>query len=170
MHRSPLPSDSLLAPLFAGADLADAYGTALPARTAGLPIEDLARRFFAKPAWWFLALLNLRDAVMVRFGIKTTRQMRAALIGGGRPRVDFFPILTTSPDEVILGEDDRHLNFRASILRRRRPGGQGMELIVTSVVHCHNDFGRTYLAVIRPFHHVVIRSNLRRAERRAWDA
>ena len=36
-------------------------------------------------------------------------------------------------------------------------------LVATTVVHCHNRLGHAYLTAIRPFHRLVVRSNLRRA-------
>lgn len=166
MRRCDLPRESRLAPLYAGADLADAYVAALPEEVARLPIEEIARRALAHPPWWFHGLLSLRDAVMARFGVKTTGQIGAA----APERVAFFPILTRSVDELILGEDDRHLDFRASILRRELRPGATAEVVMTTVVHCHNPLGRAYLATIRPFHHAVVRAHLRRAGRAGWRA
>jgi len=165
MRRSPLPPESSLAPLFATADLADAYAVTLPDSVVALPMEDLAARLLGNPSWWFRAMLGVRDSVMTRFGVKTTAEMRRA---DGRARVEFFPILDRRADELILGEDDRHLDFRASLLRRRDAGGQGRELVMTTVVHCHNGLGRAYIAAIRPFHHAVVRSSIKRAERTGW--
>ena len=65
--------------------------------------------------------------------------------------------------EIVLGEDDRHLDFRLSLLRRTSPAGT--QLIATTVVRSHNALGRTYLTVIRPFHHLVIRASLARFAR-----
>ena len=72
--------------------------------------------------------------------------------------MDFFPVQWESNDEIVLGADDRHLDFRLSLLRRNSP--TGTQLIATTVVHSHNAFGFTYLNAIRPFHHLVIRANL----------
>jgi hypothetical protein len=41
-------------------------------------------------------------------------------------------------------------------------------VVLTTVVHCHNLFGRIYLRVISPFHRLVVRSNLARAARKGW--
>ena len=41
----------------------------------------------------------------------------------------------------------------------------GRELVVVTVVHCHNRLGRMYLAVIAPFHRTILRANLERAVR-----
>lgn len=165
MYPTSLPAESTIAGLFSGADLADAYAAPLPDCVAGLPMADLAARLLGHPSWWFRGLLGVRDGVMARFGVKTTAEMRRA---DGRPRVAFFPILASRTDELILGDDDRHFDFRAPLLRRRHATGQGEELVMTTVVHCHNRLGRAYIAAIRPFHHRVIISSLRRAERAGW--
>jgi hypothetical protein len=39
-----------------------------------------------------------------------------------------------------------------------------------TVVHCHNWLGRTYLAVISPFHRAIVRATLRRTARRLAGA
>ena len=41
----------------------------------------------------------------------------------------------------------------------------GRELVVVTVVHCHNWLGRTYLAAITPFHRVIARASLEQAAR-----
>jgi hypothetical protein len=71
-----------------------------------------------------------------------------------------FPVLPEGRDEIVLGADDRHLNFRLSLLRRLSP--TGALLIATTVVHTHNALGFTYLNAIRPLHHLVVRANLAR--------
>ena len=94
-------------------------------------------------------------------GVKSSGEVRR--LRGGRDRIDFFPVLACSANEIILGADDRHLDFRLSLLRR--PAAQGMPvLIATTVVHCHNRLGRWYLAAIMPFHRLIVRSSLRRIE------
>jgi hypothetical protein len=162
------PAESDIAHLFGGAHLADAFAIALP---AGAPqdTELLARAVFGNPAPWFRALLACRDAIVAPFGVKTSAQVRRQL-GGDAPatHIDFFPIMARHPNELIVGEDDRHLDFRASVLQRATAGGTGRELVATTAVHCHNLFGRIYLFVITPFHRLVVRSFLARAAARGW--
>jgi hypothetical protein len=74
--------------------------------------------------------------------------------------VGFFPVHWEGKDEIVLGANDRHLDFRLSLLRRHSP--TGTLLIATTVVHTHNALGLTYLNAIRPFHHLVVRANLAR--------
>ncbi len=69
---------------------------------------------------------------------------------------------------MIVGQDDRHLDFRASILLRASDDRILDEIVCTTVVHFHNMLGRTYLTAIALFHRLVVRSNLWRAAYRGW--
>ena len=162
VRRVAPPSDSMIASLFAGADLLDAYAIAL-SEACSHDVGQLARAVLGQPAPWFRVLIRLRDAAVAGFGIKTSRQLRADAAASGGEHIDFFPVRARSTRELVVGEDDRHLDFRASVLLRPCPAGPGMELVATTVVHCHNSLGRAYLAGIRPVHHLVVRSNLRQA-------
>jgi len=159
--------DSLIAGLFETADLLDAYAISLPANTSR-DVGLLAHTVLGQPAPWFRGLIRLRDVAVAGFGVKTSRQLRAEAQATGAERIDFFPVRARSERELVVGEDDRHLDFRASVLLRVGSAGQPLELIATTAVHCHNNLGRAYLTVIRPFHHLVVRSNLQRAERKGW--
>jgi hypothetical protein len=106
-------------------------------------------------------LVAVRDAMVTPFGVKTSGEVRASR--ANNERVDFFPVQWESNDEIVLGADDRHLDFRVSLLRRNSP--TGTQLIATTVVRSHNAFGLIYLNVIRPFHHLVIRTSLARFAR-----
>jgi len=161
-HAVPAPSDSALAPLYAGADLLDAYAIRLPAR-ANDDLEALARAGFERQAWWIRALTGLRDAIMAPVGVKSSRAVGAAAAARG-PVIGFFPLLSQSARELVVGEDDRHLDFRVAILLRQA-AADSRELVVVTVVHCHNRLGRTYLAAIAPFHSVIARASLEQAAR-----
>ena len=166
-RQVPLPAESRIAVLFPGAQLADAYAVALPP-SATRDITALARAVLGSPAPWARSLMCVRDAVMTSFGVKTSAQIAAEAQADGTERISFFPLQSRSERELVVGEDDRHLNFRASVLLRPRGDGSGDELVATTVVHCHNALGRIYLLVISPFHRLIVRSNLRRAARKGW--
>ena len=168
--REPIPvalptSASRVSRQYATTDLADAYEIRLPAGAITDP-EALARFVFLHQAPWVGALMRMRDAVMARFGVKTARQLKT----NGDRRISIFRIYERSAQEIILGEDDRHLDFRVSVLRTERGDRDERHAVLTlsTVVHCHNRLGRVYLLAIGPFHRGVVKSGLRRAARRGW--
>lgn len=156
----PMPSNSVLAPLYEGADLLDAYAIRLP-QGASDDLEVLARAAFERQAWWIRALTRIRDAVMTTVAVKSSRAVGLAAAAGG-PVIGFFPVLSKSATELVLGADDRHLDFRVTI-QLRADALHGRELIAATVVHCHNRLGRTYLAAIAPFHRLIVPASLEQA-------
>src|SRR4051812_18379064 len=61
-HAVPVPSESVLAPLYVGADLLDAFAIHLQVGASD-DLEVLARAAFERPAGWIRALTRLRDAM-----------------------------------------------------------------------------------------------------------
>ncbi|WP_244258120.1 DUF2867 domain-containing protein [Streptomyces sp. Tu 2975] len=71
-----------------------------------------------------------------------------------------FPVRATAPNEILLGEDAGHLDFRASLLI------EGDTATLTTVVRFHNLRGRLYWALMRRFHLLAARLMLARTRRR----
>ncbi len=159
------PAGSRLAPSYAGADLADAFAITL-SDDAPDDAMALARAALSHPPRWFRVLLAIRDAAVKPLGLKTSAAMRQHLDEIGVEHVDIFRVLEASPHEAIFGEQDRHLDFKLSILIRRVEGSTRREAVATTIVHCHNRLGRFYLALILPGHVLVVRSHLAAAARR----
>ena len=67
-YAVPIPSDSVLAPLYVGTDLLDAFAIHLPAGASDDP-EVLARAAFERQATWIRALTWVRDTVMATAGV-----------------------------------------------------------------------------------------------------
>jgi hypothetical protein len=140
-------------PLLAGAQFVDAYrlaveGHALDARTA-------AEKMFARSPRWIEALLRLRNLVVAPFGLKRTGQGEPA--SGGM--IGIFPVVCETPERLVAGFNDHHLDFRVVVDVAAVADGQ--EVTMTTLVKTHNWLGRTYLTVIMPFHRLVSRTMLR---------
>ncbi|MGB3815644.1 MAG: DUF2867 domain-containing protein [Shinella sp.] len=144
---------SLPHPLLPAADWADRF-------TLGLPVNNLTAREAARlaleyPPGWVRRLMVLRNALVAPFGLKSAAEKVATSdteIGG-------FPVVSVSDDRVVLGFDDRHLDFRIVIdVRQDRPSGQ--TLSVMTLVHRNNLIGRLYLAAVMPFHKLIVRTML----------
>lgn len=160
----PLPPASRATRFYRAPNLADAYAVQLPAGASHDP-EELARFMFSNQAPWVARLLWLRDRIMAPFGVKTTDQLQGSNAGQVR-RVAFFRIYEQDATEILLGEDDSHLDFRVSV--RCEPVDGAHRVVATTVVQCHNLLGRAYLLVIAPFHRRVVRSALQRAADTGW--
>ena len=140
-------------PLLAGAQFVDAYrvvveGHALDARTA-------AEKIFARSPRWIEALLRLRNLVVAPFGLKTTGRGEPA--SGGM--IGIFPVVSETPERLVAGFNDHHLDFRVVVDVAAVADGQ--EVIMTTLVKTHNWLGRIYLIVIMPFHRLIARTMLR---------
>ncbi|MGD9864254.1 MAG: DUF2867 domain-containing protein [Pseudodonghicola sp.] len=139
-QTTPLPGHARIWHRVQPGDFLDTYSVATPlsARQA----LDLALR---SPGW-ARALLQLRDRLVRPLGLKTA---------GGEGQTG-FPVEFESEQEVIVGMDDRHLDFRVTVLKT-----DGIVHIATWV-HRNNALGQAYLALIMPFHRLILRSAIRR--------
>jgi len=149
--------------------LADAYTIRLPDNATTDP-ELLARFMFSHQAAWVAKLLRVRDALVAGFGLKTAKRLAESARSEQDKHVSIFRIYERSVDEIILGEDDKHLDFRVSVFQeaRQEVAGGGRYLTVSTVVQCHNLLGRSYILLITPFHEMVVRSSMRRAALIGW--
>ncbi|MEP7298288.1 MAG: DUF2867 domain-containing protein [Burkholderiales bacterium] len=161
----PLPPGSRATTFYRAPNLADAYAVRLPEHATHDP-EALARFMFATQAPWVARLLRLRDLVVGVVGLKTTRQLQSEPAANTARRISFFRIYEQDAHEILLGEDDSHLDFRVSV--RCEPIAGAPHVVATTVVQCHNALGRLYILVIAPFHRLVVRSALQRAARAGW--
>ena len=159
-----IPSESSIASIYGKTHLADAFAIDLPEGTARDP-ELLARFVFSRRPRWVAVLMAARDALVSPLGLKTGRALGSERRGPAR--VGIFKLYEAGTLEAVVGEDDKHLDFRASVLYR--PGAAGpATLTLSTVVHCHNKLGRAYIAAIAPFHRLVVRSFLRQAAKAGW--
>jgi hypothetical protein len=136
----------------AGAQFSDAYrieieGTALDAGTAALLIMGRSPR-------WVRALLDLRNFLVTPFGLKTSGEPTTKGIIG------LFPVVSATPERLVAGFDDRHLDFRI-VVEVAPAGATRQQVTLTTLVRTHNRLGRAYLAIVMPFHRVIARAMLR---------
>lgn len=172
VHAVAVPAESVVAGIYASTQLADAFAVRLSPGATRDP-ETLARFILEQQPGWVEGLMQVRDTIVGGLGLKTAKQLKAEGAVPAVPRVGIFRIYQTLPHEIILGEDDSHLDFRVSVLVRPEPGATGDvasagQVVVSTAVHCHNLLGRSYLTVIAPFHRQVVQAGLRRAARAGW--
>ncbi len=123
-------------------------------------IEEIANQIFNTPPKWVVALLKFRNFLVKFIGLKTTKPEdynTEYRIGG---YVGFFKIYIIEKLEVILGANDSHLNFRVLIANTKEPT---YNIKVTTLVEYNNKMGKVYMAIVKPFHRVVIKSMIRKS-------
>lgn len=163
-----LPAESRITRAYESVNLADAFSIQLPAGTSANP-ELLARFIFSQQAPWVSGLMQVRDALVAGFGLKTAKHLTSLGAKATSSRVGLFKIYSSGASEIVMGEDDKHLDFRVSVLcADEAPSASERRLVVSTVVHCHNRLGRLYILLIAPFHRLVVQSSLRRAARLGW--
>lgn len=164
----PMPDEATVGCTYESVNLADSYSIQLPRGTSTDP-ELLARFLFSHQPAWIGGLLKMRDALVAGLGLKTSRHLESLGEHDQASRLGIFKIYDRSSREIVLGEDDKHLDFRLSLLCAKPVATlEERSLILTSVVHCHNRLGRAYIFLIAPFHRMVVQASLRRAARVGW--
>jgi hypothetical protein len=138
-----------------GAQFADAFS--LTVSDPALDARAAAQRLFGTSPRWVRTLLALRDAIVTPFGLTTSRAARKI----PSDRIGMFPVISETPQRLVAGLDDSHLDFRALVDVAPTPGGT--RITATTVVLTHNLVGRVYLTIIMPFHRLVVRAMLKQA-------
>ncbi|MBP2550303.1 hypothetical protein J2858_003239 [Neorhizobium galegae] len=153
--RPILSPPQLPHPALLRADWADCYRLRVPAR-ADLTAEDVARLALCWFPPWARLLLRLRDTLMKPFGLHSTRELAAS----HADRIGFFPMISRTDRQVVVGLDDRHLDFRLVIDVLDEGAGEVL-VSFTTLVYRKVLLGRIYIAAITPFHRLIVQASLR---------
>jgi hypothetical protein len=139
--------------VLAGAQFADAFRVTVADHE--LNARSAAERMFSRTPRWVEALIDLRNMIVTPFGLKGS--------GEGEPNaggmIGIFPVLNETPERLVAGFDDHHLDFR--VIVEIAPATRGRDVTATTLVLTHNRLGRVYLAAIMPFHRLIAKTLLR---------
>ncbi len=178
MNRTPavratrVPPGTAIHSTLPGAQFFDAYEATdhYPERSALQSWLDVAAR---TPAWT-RALMFVRNKAVRLVGLKdlgqlhdghppaSGRSLREADSYRAGDRVGIFRIRHLSETEVLLGQDDKHLDVQVSICKRAAAPGSAPAVVLSTVVHIHNTLGHVYMAVVAPFHRRIARGTAQR--------
>jgi hypothetical protein len=126
-------------------DASDCWTTALLPGDSRSPLA-WAHAIFDMQIPLVEVLMKVRDFVVRPFGVAVSSSSTSQTM---------FPILSTAADEVILGEDDKHLSFVVAVTIGTS------QVSITTLVTVHNTFGKLYWAVVRLFHPLLVRATIR---------
>ena len=158
-----VPEECALRGMLAGAHFSDAYRALLTCASL-TPVEIFLRSLKTTPAWVTRAMA-MRNAIVRQIGLKDVGPMMAP---ADKPAADYrvgdrlgiFTIFGSTPDELLLGIDDSHLDVRVSVLKQ---GGARPSYVISTVVKVHNWLGRAYMLPVGRIHPLVVKAMMRRA-------
>jgi Protein of unknown function (DUF2867) len=155
------PVGSQIATRLPGAYFHDAW--AIRAAEPSLSALEQFLRVAKKTPVWIDRLMALRNRIVALFGLKNLGGIaqidpnrRASDYEAG-DHVGIFTLISNSPNEVLLGDSDKHLRVVVSVHKQHLENRDAL-VTVTTVVHIHNWLGRLYMIPVKPAHKVIARS------------
>ncbi|MEM6642421.1 MAG: DUF2867 domain-containing protein [Bacteroidota bacterium] len=138
----------------------DTYGRDL-SDIKNAPIESYARAFFSAAPCWLVSLMRLRDQIAAVAGLKTSnapspadrKQFLEECKFHKGDRLGIFEVWENNAIQITLGQEDKHLDFRVII------GFKEMKdlnrIYIRTEVLIHNNLGKIYFFLIKPFHRFI---------------
>jgi hypothetical protein len=140
------------------ADFRDAYRA--PLSHSDLSVVEIFFAIFARRPGWINLMLIARNkaAALAGLEVPTTAETinmekRDHYFVG--EKIGPWPIFFLGSDELVAGRDNKHMDFRVSIMKAydgTRPG-----VVVSTLCMVHNKVGQCYLSSIIPFHKFSVR-------------
>ena len=133
----------------------------MPLALLGLSIVEIFFALFGHTPRWMKALLITRNAVARWCGLEAptvaeilTPAVRASYSVGDK--IGPWPIFFISDNEIVAGRNNKHMDFRLSVLKAT--DGDAASVVVSTICSVHNLAGKIYLFFIVPFHRTGVKS------------
>jgi Protein of unknown function (DUF2867) len=154
-----VPSGSVLSrELIERAYFRDSYRVLLSRRELG--VVDIFFGIFGHHPRWMKLLLVVRNKVASLAGVDAPTaadilhvEIKDRYAVGDK--IGVWPIFWLSEDELVAGRDNKHLDFRLSVLKV--PDGDRTSVVVSTICTVHNLSGKLYLFFVVPFHRYGVR-------------
>ncbi|MCH5597028.1 DUF2867 domain-containing protein [Niabella ginsengisoli] len=160
VQKSTIPPQSLLRSTPNNYDYLDSFESQLADPKQNLNAEDLATAFFLSEPGWVDKLLKFRNKIARQLNLKTPGQIKHKeqyineITWTPGIMIGLFKIFDITDNEIIMGEDDKHLNFRVSLFIA---SNQNQKLItISTTVQFNNLLGKLYFLPVQPFHKIIV--------------
>jgi len=162
---SGLPQDSIIGKSFGKADYTDTFKVPVY-NCQDYSIDYLTALFFTSVPAWINSLLSLRHLLGKLIGLhggavrnfKEPDQSLRYEIGS---KAVLFKVYDRNDAEIVMADNDKHLNFRTSLFLERVKDKDHGYLYSSTIVHYNNIFGRIYFFPVKPFHQLIIKTMLK---------
>ncbi|SDI86090.1 DUF2867 domain-containing protein [Chryseobacterium jejuense] len=167
IKKIEFPAKSILSQGKEKFDYADSFTGGLVGNGQNFDMTQVGKAFFTSGPKWGSKMFAFRNKMVGLFGLKTgaeTDPMKEVdhftlEIGD---RVGLFKVFNKTSNEIVIGEDDKHLDFRVSLLFDKNQGGQDENsLTISTTVKFHNWLGILYFLPVRPFHKLIVPAMLK---------
>ncbi|MGA9227929.1 MAG: DUF2867 domain-containing protein [Mesobacillus sp.] len=154
VEKVSVPKNSIANESLSSIHYSDAYKILLPGESA-YDVKIIASKFLTTAPPWVSHLMKVRDRLVSFIGLKTTNRSKVENINLEQgSSIGLFRVFKCNSHEILLGEDDRHLDFRVSILVEEVNGLN--YLTVSTVVNFHNWMGKVYFFIVKKVHKVIV--------------
>lgn len=167
IKKAEFPEKSILSQGKKDFDYMDSFQGELANDGRNIDISEIGKAFFTSGPKWGKKMFAFRNKVMGLFGLKTgseneklqTEKSFECEVGD---RAGLFKVFDKTSNEIVLGEDDKHLDFRVSILiDKSKKGINKSSLTISTTVKFHNWLGVLYFLPVRPFHKLIVPAMLK---------
>lgn len=126
----------------------------------------LGKAFFSSAPKWVDVLFTFRNKIVSFLGLKTSGKTtnRTEILNNFQGKVGeqigLFKVFHKSDNEIVLGENDKHLDFRVSLLFSKTEE-EKKDLFISTTVIFHNWLGKLYFLPVKPFHKFIVPTMLK---------
>lgn len=166
--KTELPENSLLKTNNITYDYVDSFQGQFVDQFQNIGTTEIGKSFFSSGPKWIDKLFECRNKLAKFFGLKTSGNItdKQKMIDNFKcekgEQIGLFKVFDKTTNELILGEDDKHLNFRVSLLiDSQNESKTDKKLIISTTVKFNSWFGRLYFLPVRPFHKLIVPSMLK---------
>ncbi|MEJ8801922.1 DUF2867 domain-containing protein [Pontibacter sp. H249] len=167
-NTSSIPAKSILKKDSELFDYIDSYQSFFSDTEESIDSTKIGVLFFSGRSKLGSTLFAIRNKIVRLFGLKTSAQLsnKQKLLDSFKcepgDQLGLFKVFDKTENEVILGENDKHLDFRVSLFLDRLLDEAGQKsLTITTTVKFNNLFGRVYFLFVRPFHKLIVPAMLK---------
>ncbi|MGU3377014.1 DUF2867 domain-containing protein [Chryseobacterium sp. M5A1_1a] len=167
IKKTELPKKSVLSKEKKDFDYIDSFEGELAAHNRNIDITEIGKAFFTSGPKWGKKMFAFRNRIVGLFGLKTGIEADSVKGADGLKceigeRIGLFKVFDKTSNEIILGEDDKHLDFRVSLLFDKSKDQQEVDfLTISTIVKYHNWLGVLYFLPVRPFHKLIVPAMLK---------
>jgi hypothetical protein len=165
--KAAIPSRSVLN--HQNYDYSDCYDAELVELKNTITINDVTKAFFSSAPKQVHFLFELRNKIVSLFGLKTPSKVnnRQEILNNSKfevgNRFGLFTVFQKTENEIILGENDKHLDFRISLSLQKpiENSDSNKKVTIVTTVFYHNWFGRLYFLPVKPIHKLIVPAMLK---------